>query len=461
MPLASARAMVNDLNVLEADPPADRRKLIEIADWCDRFSPFVSLDPPHGLVMDITGVGHLFDAGKHGARRGEEALLHLLRNTLIRHGYAACAAIAGTAVAARALARFADRTIVEPGDEAAALAPLPVAALDLDEKDTHAFRRAGLKTIGQVARRSRAELTARFGKEMVFKLERALGRGEKPISPRRILPAYAAERRFVEPVVAEDFIAEAIRGLAQSLCDVMEERGQGARALEASFFRTDGIVRRIAIETARPLRDAAVIAKLFHTRLEVLADPLDPGFGFDLVRLSALHAERLMPESVGLEARPDEDKEIACLIDRLAARFGSHRIVSFQPQDTHIPEAASVAVPAQHAPETDIMWEARHDGEPPRRPIRLFTKPEPIDVIAAVPDGPPASFNWRRVRHSVTRVEGPERIAMEWWRHQEHMPTRDYFRVEDKEGRRFWLYRDGIYGRETGAPRWFMHGLFA
>jgi protein ImuB len=461
MPLASARAIVNDLKVLEADPPADRRKLIEIADWCDRFSPFVSLDPPHGLVMDITGVGHLFDSEKLGARGGEEALLTLLHGALTRHGYAACVAIAGTAVAARALARFADRTIVEPGDEAVALAPLPVAALDLDEKDTLAFKRAGLKTIGQIAERSRAELTARFGKEMVFKLERALGRGEKPISPRRILPPYTAERRFAEPVVAEDFIAEMVHGLAQSLCGVMEERGQGARVLEASFFRTDGIVRRIAIETARPLRDANVIAKLFRTRLDALSDPLDPGFGFDLIRLSTLHAERLVPESVGLETRPDEEKEIAFLIDRLAARFGSHRIMRFQPQDTHIPEAAAVAVPAQHAPETKVKWEPRDAEEPPRRPIRLFARPEPVDVVAQVPDGPPASFSWRRVRHVVSRAEGPERIAMEWWQHQDHKPTRDYFRVEDRDGRRFWLYRDGIYGRETNEPKWFMHGLFA
>ena len=460
MPLASARAIVNDLKIVEADPPADRKKLIEIADWCDRFSPFVSLDPPHGVVMDITGVGHLFE-DRNIPASGEETLLMLLRNTVVTHGYAACAAIAGTAMAARALARFADQTIVEPGDEAAVLAPLPIAALDLDDRDAHALRRAGLKTIGQVAGRSRAELTARFGKEMVFKLERALGRGEKPISPRRILAPYTAERRFAEPVIAEDFIAEMIHGLAQSLCGVMEERGQGARVLEASFFRTDGIVRRIAIETARPLRDADVIAKLFRTRLDALSDPLDPGFGFDLIRLNALHAERLVPESIGLEARPDDEKEIAFLIDRLAARFGAHRIMRFQPQDTHIPEGAAVAVPAQHAPETNVKWEPRDAAEPPRRPIRLFARPEPVDVIAQVPDGPPASFNWRRVRHVVSRAEGPERIAMEWWQHQDHKPTRDYFRVENKEGRRFWLYRDGVYGRETNEPKWFMHGLFA
>ena len=458
MPLASARARVSALELGEPDPAADRGKLIEIADWCDRFSPFVSLDPPHGLVLDITGVSHLFE--KDGSS-GEEAMLHLLRSTLTRNGYTACAAIAGTAVAARALARFADKTVVAPGDEAAALAPLPVAALDLDHKDTHAFERAGLKTIGQVASRARTELTARFGKEMLFKLERALGRGEKPISPRRILPAYAAERRFAEPVLAQDFIAATIDELAQSLCGVMESRGQGARLLEASIFRSDGVVRRIAVQTARPLRDAAAIGKLFRTRLDALHDPLGPGFGFDLVRLSVVHAERLVPQSVGLEAKPDEEKEIAYLIDRLAARFGSHRVLCFQPQDTHIPEAAGVAVPAQHADDTKLSWETREQGEPPRRPLRLFERPEIIDAIAQVPDGPPIRFRWRRVLHNVARAEGPERIAMEWWQSEDRKPTRDYFRVEDEEGRRFWLYRDGIYGRETGQPKWFVHGLFA
>ena len=453
MPLASARAMVNALKVVEADPPADAQMLSRIADWCDRFTPFVALDAPHGLLLDVTGVSHLFG--------GERAMLERIRDSFKGQGFLTHGAIAGTAVAARALARFANGTIAAPGKEAAATAPLPVAALDLDPKDTLALNRAGLKVIAQVAERTRAELTARFGKEMVFKLDRALGRGEKPISPRRILPDFMAEQRFAEPVTAEDFIADSILSLAKSLCGVLEERGQGARSLEASFFRTDGIVRRIAIETARPLRDAAVIAKLFRTRLDALNDELDPGFGFDLVRLCVPRAERLVPQNVGLEAKPDEEKEIAFLVDRLAARFGSHRIMIFQPQDTHIPEAAGVAVPAQHADDTKLAWDARIKGEPPRRPLRMFSKPEPIEAMAEVPDGPPLRFRWRRVMHTVAKAEGPERIAMDWWARQDPRPTRDYFRVEDDTGQRFWLYRDGLYGREAFTPRWYMHGLFA
>jgi len=388
-------------------------------------------------------------------------MLETVRASIARQGFTIRAALAGTAAAARALARYADATVAAPGTEAEAVAFLLVAALDLDPKDTHALRRAGLKTIAQVAGRARAELTARFGKEMVFKLERALGQSEKPISPRRILPDYMAEHRFAEPVTAEAVVADSILSLAGSLCSLLEERGQGARALEASFFRSDGAVSRITLETARPLRDPKIIARLFRDRLDALADPIDPGFGFDLIRLGALHAERLVPESVGLEARPDDAKEIAFLIDRLAARFGSHRILTFQPQDTHIPEAAGVAVPAQHAPDTKLNWETRIPGEAPRRPLRMLSRPELIDVMAQVPDGPPLRFRWRRALHAVTRAEGPERIAMEWWRNQNPQPTRDYFRVEDEAGKRFWLYRDGLYGREPFAPRWYVHGLFA
>ncbi len=354
MPLASARAMLNSLTVVEADPPADAQMLSRIADWCDRFTPFVALDPPHGLLLDITGVSHLFG--------GETAMLKRIRGSFRTQGFLAYGAVAGTEAAARALARFANGTIAAPGDDAATTALLPVAALDLGPADTLALNRAGLKTIGMVAERSRAELTARFGKEMVFKLDRARGQSERPISPRRILPDYSAEQRFAEPVTSEDFIADSILSLAASLCAVLEERGQGARALEAAFFRTDGLVRRIAVETARPLREPGLIAKLFRTRLDSLHDPLDPGFGFDLVRLCVPHAERLVPESIGLEARPDDDKEITFLIDRLAARFGSHRVLVFQPQDTHIPEAAGVAVPAQHADDTDLTLGAAPRG---------------------------------------------------------------------------------------------------
>ncbi len=248
--------------------------------------------------------------------------------------------------------------------------------------------------------------------------------------------------------------------LAERVAQLLEDRGEGARVLEAFFFRADGAVHRLGIETGRPIRDPRIVERLFREKLDALADPLDPGFGFDLIRLTVPRAEKTNPEAVSLDASVKDDEDVAFLVDRLAARFGSQRIVAFQPNDTHIPEAASVAVPAQSAPAATCAWETmRLADEAPRRPLRLFAKPEPIEAVAEIPDGPPLRFRWRRVLHDVVLAEGPERIAMEWWKRE--APTRDYFRVEDREGRRFWLYRVGIYGRETAHSDWFVHGVFA
>lgn len=454
MPLADARAMIPSLIVAEADDAADLKLLEAIADWCDRYTPYVALDPPYGLLLDVTGAAQLFG--------GERPLINIVRASIAKQGFTVKAALAGNSSAARALAHYADGTIVASGEEAQAVAPLPIAALNLDAVALHGLKRAGLKTIGQVASRTRAELAKRFGSDMVALLDCALGRAEKPISPRRALPDYMAEHRFPDPVITETVIADSILALAKTLAGILETRGEGARALQASFFRADGVVRRIGIETGKALRDPLLIEKLFRERLDALADPLDPGFGFDLIRLEASRSERFDAESLRFEDSDNGKKEIAYLIDRLAARFGPQRVLSFCPLDTHIPEAEGAAIPAQYAKPTKLAWQKRSaPNEAPRRPLRLFATPEPIVVMAEVPDGPPLRFRWRRVAHAVARAEGPERIAMEWWRHHEPKPTRDYYRVEDSEGRRFWLYRDGLYGRETDRPCWYVHGLFA
>lgn len=454
MALADARAMIPALDVIATDEAADRKLLERIADWCERFSPLVALDPPHGLFFDVTGATHLFG--------GERAMLESVRRAIAEQGFSIRLALAGTASAARALAAYADGTIVEPGCDAQSVAPLRVAALMVDPTIVYGLHRAGLKTIGAVAARARHELAPRFGGAFVTALDRTLGREDEPISPRHPLPDCMAERRFAEPVVTDDVVADTIHALAESIGGLLEKRGEGARMLEAAFFRADGQMRRIAIAMARPTRDPAIAARLFHEKLDALANPLDPGFGFDLIRLSAVTTEPLDPQATSFDSRENEKKEIDFLIDRLSARFGATRVLRFQPQDTHIPEAASVALPAQSCAPSKLPWTPiRAPTEAPRRPLRLFAKPESIEVMAEVPHGAPLRFRWRRVLHAVVLAEGPERIAMEWWRTQSSMPTRDYFRIEDDQGRRFWLYRDGLYDRETSAPRWFMHGVFA
>jgi protein ImuB len=463
LPLANARAICPQLRVFDADEVADAKTLEDIADWCDRFTPLVALDPPHGLFLDITGCAHLFG--------GERALMQMICGVLTRQGFAVSAAVAPTSICARTMTRALSGQIIGDGEETEAVSPLPVSALGADEAITRGLRRAGLKTIGDVASRAPHEITARFGAGFTSLLAHALGRGDAPINPRKPVPDYIVEKRFAEPVATESVVSTTLSRLAGMLVKAMEKHGKGARRLEASFFRTDGAVRAIVVDTGQPVTKAEVIGRLFCERLDALNDPLDPGFGFDLIRLSASRTEIVVQQQRDLDATVHDNDELAALIDRIAARIGGRRVVVHLPQDTHIPERAVLMAPAQHhlAAATLAAWPARVEGEPPLRPLRLFEKPEPIKVpFATVPDGPPHHFTWRRAVHAVVRVEGPERIAMEWWKQDGQVLTRDYFRVEDEAGLRFWIFRDGLYGSELvteeGKPapaNWFVHGLFA
>lgn len=450
-PIANARAMVQPLKILPADERADAALLESIADWCDRFTPLVSLDAPDGLFLDITGAAHLFG--------GEAAMLTMVLQRIADQGFAVRGAIAGTSLSARALARFQSHTIVPPGGEAQAIAPLPIAALDCDDKALRALRHAGLKTVGMVAQRLSSELSERLGKGFVTRLKILLGTKEQPLEPRRPLPDLMAEQRFAEPIVTQAVIAASLLSLAQCLSEILERQGRGARLLEAVFFRADGRIERIAVRTGEGLRDPKIMLRLLLQKLDALADPLDPGFGFDVIRLEALLAEETKPATISFDSSENERRQILFLIDRLSARFGGHRVQRFAPQDTHIPEAASVAVPAQDRDFLAQSWSLKRQADdPPRRPLRLLEKAEEIAAgLPLAPDGPPKFFRWRKCQFDVARAEGPERIAMEWWRNAGL--TRDYFRVETKDGQRFWLYRDGLY--DQLAPRWYLQGVFA
>jgi protein ImuB len=454
MPLADARAMHPSIDVQDADPQADLVLLESVADWCDRYTPLVGLDPPDGLLLDISGCAHLFG--------GERTLVDDIVARLARQGLRAKVGLADTVGGAWAAARYGETTLVPKGAVRDFLLPLPLAALRLDHATVATLAQVGLKSIADVIDRPRAPLAARFGREFMRRLDQALGRDDEPIKPRLPLPSYVTERRFPEPIALESDVLGTIGRLARELGGIMERCGEGARLLQAALFRTDGKVYRLEAGTGEPLRDPDRIQRLFSERLDAIGDEYDPGFGYDVIRLSALISERLDPAQTGL-AGDDHAIELAHLIDRLSARFGSHRLTRLVPRDTHIPEFAVAAVPAQLARGVCAAVDSiRQDSPSPARPLRLFERQEPIEVIAEVPDGPPVRFRWRRVLHDVAAVEGPERIAMEWWRDAEgHALTRDYFRVESKEGVRVWLYREGLYGRETAQPRWFLHGLFA
>ncbi len=211
------------------------------------------------------------------------------------------------------------------------------------------------------------------------------------------------------------------------------------------------------------MREVRLLVRLFRERIETLNDPIDPGFGFDLVRLSVPLLEDLAPVQLPLEGGALAQGELAALVDRLSTRLGRGRVRRFAANDTHLPEQEVMSFPAvEAAGAPDGPWPVPDSGDPATRPIHLFDPPQRIEVVAAVPDGPPMHFRWRQILHHVARHEGPERIASLWWRRADNGGlTRDYYRVEDRFGRRFWIFRHGLYERETKSPDWYLHGLFA
>ncbi|MCL6741861.1 DNA polymerase Y family protein [Sphingomonas sp. RB56-2] len=454
MALADARARVPLLEAVEQDEAADRAWLERLADGCIRYTPMVALDPPYGLILDVTGCSHLL-GGEKGLATDVEARMATLRMTVRL-------AFADTPRAAHALARY---QAVPAKDEAAAIRRLPVAALELAPDTTQGLLRAGLKTVGELARRPMSAIAARFGAEAVTALREMLGEAARPIEPRIPLAPILAERRFAEPVARTEYAIAVLGELAAEIGWQLEQRHEGGRRFEAFFFRSDGLVRLLVVETSQPNRDPALIIRLMNERIEGLNDPIDPGFGFDLIRLAVPATEPLALTQLSLEGGAAKEAKVAALIDQIATRLGRGRVQRFVARDTHIPEQMQLALPAVEIGEPSASWPQPAPGEPPLRPLHLFDPPQPIEVMALVPDGPPRRFRWRRKDHFIKRFEGPERIASEWWKRKDGAVdkaglTRDYYRVEDARGRRFWVFRHGLFD-EKPQPQWYLHGLFA
>jgi len=437
--LADARALAGDLAVAAFDPTATRRALDGIAQWCVRYTPATAPASDDGVFLDLTGGAPLFG--------GEAALLADLIARLARQGFTAQAAVAGTPGAAWALAHFASGTVAAPATERMALAGLPVEALRLTPETVATLCRLGLDTVGALYDLSRAALARRFGDGLCRRLDQALDRVFEPISPLREIPFWRERRDFAEPLLQPEDVAATLHRLIESLCARLASEELGVRGLECLGFRTDGSTARAHIGTSRPTRDPAHLARLFAEKLSLL----DPGEGMDGMVLSPTGLENLAPEQTVLTRDGAQPGDLAALLDRLASRLGTANVFALAPVESHRPEHAQRRV-APNTAARNLRWP---DGM--RRPLRLFANPEAIEAEALSPEEAPLHFTWRRVRHCVHHAEGPERIAAEWWRGAAPATreTRDYYRVENEDGERFWLYRAG----ETS--RWYLHGLFA
>jgi len=445
MPVTHARALHAELDIAPADIDADRRVLERLAIHALRhWTPVAKAAPPDGLLVDLTGTAHLFG--------GEQLFARRLVRFLGRLGLTSIVAIADTPGAAHALARYSGRSIViaPPGETIDAIAPLPLAALRLDDGALTAARRFGLERVADLLPMPRGPLTRRLGRAAIDRLDQAIGRLAEPIERVEPFEPPTAERRLLEPIGTPEAIGQVMRDLAHDLAANLQRRGLGVREMVFELVRIDSTEQVLALGLARANRDPAHLARLLMLRLE----QVDPGMGIELGRLVATRAEPLGAQALAAALAGDMTKDVSTLVDQLAGRIGHRALFRAAPVESDVPERAVTAVPALDEP---LAWPAW------KRPARLLARPEPLSsVVALLPDQPPRRFAWRGHVHDVVAGDGPERIHGEWWRRDgEVWAVRDYYRVEDQEGRRFWLFRrgDGVES-VTGDLSWWMHGAF-
>ncbi len=524
--LADARAALPALGTAPAEPEHDRRALAALARWAGRYGPSRNVEGDDGLWIDTTGVAHLYG--------DEPGMVGDLVARLARAGLTTRVGLADTVGAAFALARFATRRscptrIAPPGAARDALAGLPVAALRLPADAVVLLQRLGLSHIGQLYRLPREALAQRFrsapsGRSgtrsgtksgstrrerqaalmagaVLARLDQALGVVPEPRPPIAEPPRHLAHRLFAEPLVSSVGVAAAVEALAHDLARMLETRSEGGTRFCLDLYRVDGSVQQVRIGASRPCRAAGHLIALVSEKL----DALDAGFGIDAMALACLHAEpldarQIVLHKIGLissnassELADNRETETVALVDRLSNRLGASRVLRFVHADSHIPERAQRRIPMLAAPETATTATLAFPASARLRPALLLPAPEPITVLAEVPEGPPLRFSWRRLTHRIVRARGPERIEPEWWRaigrpaprsgtpQMIHLARpRDYYAIEDDRGGRYWVFRAGLYGRdedfdaatqaesETGNeddavpppnPVWFMHGV--
>lgn len=446
MPVTKAQVLVPDLLIHDADPVADADGLERLAVWLLRFAPIVSPDSPDGIVIDSTGADHL-----HG---GESAMLDGLLGRLTMSGVVARAAIADTWGAAHALARFAAKptVIVPPGHGPEVMAPLPLTALRLSPSTVASLRTLGFEQIGDLLAQPRAPLALRFGPEIGRRLDQALGQLAEPIEPIRSPELIDVRRAFAEPIGAAETIARYIGKLVTQLCELLEERDLGARRLDLICHRVDNRAQAVRVGTATPVRDVKRLTRLLCDKIETI----EPGFGIEVMTLAATVAEPLTEKQTVSSLVQESTPDVSDLIDTLMNRVGERAIYRLAPIPSDVPERSVCRIPAMAA-DTNTGWPTHWP-----RPSRLLPQPEAVETVALLPDHPPVSFTWRGVRRRVRRADGPERVFGEWWkRDAELIAVRDYFRVEDDAGERYWLYRAGDgENADTGSHQWFLHGVF-
>lgn len=443
IPVADAKAIIPGIQVFDDRPLLTFRLLKNLGEWCIRYTPLVSLSPPDGLTLDISGCAHLWG--------GEELYLNEIVNRLKSKGYDVHSAISDTIGTSWAIARFGKVTpIIKSGDQASALLTLPPAALRLEGSVIDRMHKLGFRTIASFITIPRSALRRRFGQDLLLKLRQALGQEQEHLEPLQIVEPYQERLPCLEPIRTKTGIELAVKQLLKDLCGRLQQEGKGLRTAILKCYRVDGRMQQIGIGTNRSSHHEAHLFKLFDLKIS----SIEPALGIELFVMEAPKVEDTEPvqENLWAEKSGLDNGGIAELLDRLAGKVGTGSIHRYLPNEHYWPER-SIKLASSIDEKATTAWPTDRT-----RPTQLLMKPEPIEVTAPIPDYPPMVFRYKKKVHEIRKADGPERIEREWW--LESGEHRDYYHVEDQDGQRYWLFRSGHY-TDDQSRQWFLHGFFA
>ena len=442
MVVADARVLAPTLKVIDDPEGQETMLLTRIGLWCIRYTPDVSLAPPDGLILDISGCTHLW--------KGEQPYLEDIVGKIRSRGFYVIGAIADTPGAAWAWSHYGKgKEILAEGEHRSALLPLPAPALRLDDPTLLKLKKMKLTTIGVILQQPRQSLLPRFGKDLVQRLAQALGQAKERLVPLVPPVEYQAWEAAPSPIRYAKGIEIALTRLLEKLCAKLQKEDKGLRQAVFTIYRVDNKTQSLTVGTTRPTYNIAHIYRLFETKIETLA----PGEGIEAFLLQAPKVEKAGSPQEALWAAGGgvDSAGFAELLDRLANKDGIATIERYLPSEHYWPERSFLKakslkdLPGSPWPD-DWLW-----------PIHMFEKPAPITVTAPIPDYPPMHFVFEGKHHKVVKADGPRRVEHEWW--IEDNLHRDYYAVEDTEGNRYCIFRAGHYGDRTPA-RWFIHGFF-
>ncbi|WP_256003500.1 Y-family DNA polymerase [Pedobacter deserti] len=442
---ADARAICPGLEVLDDKIGRAEKLLRALGEWCIRYSPIVAVDAfgKDGLLVDASGCTHLWG--------GERGYLKEIISRLKSKGYSVRCAIADTPGAAWAVSRFGKVSpLVPEGGIVEVISPLPPSALRLEEHTLAKLKKLGFCQIKSFLGMPRSVLRRRFGEGFLLRIAQALGTEDEVLVPLQLPVAFRERLPCLEPIRTRVGIELAIKELLSALCKRLEAEGKGLRKGTLSGYRLDGKLVQVTIGTSTASHSVSHLLALFALKI----DQIRPGLGIELFELEASQVDAMeVPQEALWSSKPGlNNKSVLQLIDRVAGKVGPGAVHRYIPASRYWPERS-----IGHARSvTEVRLDDWRVDKP--RPTELLERPVAVEVMALVPDHPPRFFVYQGKQHQVIRADGPERIEREWWMDEgEH---RDYYRIEDDKGQRFWMYRSGHYNDRKGW-QWFLHGFFA